>query len=139
MSWIWNPDGDAPKPPAEMVQDPSNPNRKVSTKAANQPFLAYVVLSHRLANSDLLFIVISNIERDKNRSIKHGLNESASAMRNSPKEKKSVLRKRILLQSKKWAFLGSSSSSYTCSSLFSSRASSSPVASFGSTMESGRS
>ncbi|KAG9317141.1 cytochrome b5 [Chiua virens] len=43
MSWIWNPSGDASKPtPAqEMVPDPSDPNRMVSKKAANQPFLAY--------------------------------------------------------------------------------------------------
>ncbi|KAG0698848.1 cytochrome b5-like heme/steroid binding domain-containing protein [Suillus ampliporus] len=44
MSWILNPDGDTPKPPAEdnLVQDPSDPTRMVTKKAANQPFLAYV-------------------------------------------------------------------------------------------------
>ncbi|KAG1773824.1 cytochrome b5-like heme/steroid binding domain-containing protein [Suillus occidentalis] len=43
MSWIWNPDGDAPKPPPgdNMVQDPSDPNRRVTKKPANQPFLAH--------------------------------------------------------------------------------------------------
>lgn len=47
MSWIWNPDGDAPKPPPgdNMVQDPSDPNRRVTKKPANQPFLAYVVIT----------------------------------------------------------------------------------------------
>jgi hypothetical protein len=44
MSWIWSPDGDAakPRPTEEMVPDPTDPNRKVSKKSANQPFLAYV-------------------------------------------------------------------------------------------------
>lgn len=44
MSWIWNPTGNAPKPQPteEMVPDPGDPNRKVSKKTANQPFLAYV-------------------------------------------------------------------------------------------------
>ncbi|KAH0839597.1 cytochrome b5 [Lanmaoa asiatica] len=43
MSWIWNPSGNAskPQPAEEMVQDPGDPNRMVSKKAANQPFLAY--------------------------------------------------------------------------------------------------
>ncbi|KAG6375090.1 cytochrome b5 [Boletus reticuloceps] len=43
MSWIWNPSGNAPKPQPteEMVPDPGDPNRMVSKKAANQPFLAY--------------------------------------------------------------------------------------------------
>ncbi|KAH7930041.1 cytochrome b5 [Leucogyrophana mollusca] len=43
MSWIMNPNGVAPKAEAEenMVQDPFNPNRKVTKKSANQPFLAY--------------------------------------------------------------------------------------------------
>jgi len=43
MSWLWNPNGSAPKPPTaeEMVPDPENPNRMVSKKTANQPFLAY--------------------------------------------------------------------------------------------------
>ncbi|KIJ70404.1 hypothetical protein HYDPIDRAFT_79091 [Hydnomerulius pinastri MD-312] len=43
MSWLWNPSGDAGQPKAaqEMVQDPSDPNRKVAKKSANQPFLAY--------------------------------------------------------------------------------------------------
>lgn len=43
MSWLWNPSGNAPKPqPEEMVPDPGDPGRRVSKKAANQPFLAYV-------------------------------------------------------------------------------------------------
>ena len=52
MSWILNPDGDAPKPPPEdnLVQDPSDPNRMVSGKAANQPFLAYVAFHQCLPN-----------------------------------------------------------------------------------------
>ncbi|KIJ19852.1 hypothetical protein PAXINDRAFT_178625 [Paxillus involutus ATCC 200175] len=43
MSWIWSPDGDAakPRPTEEMVPDPTDPNRQVSKKSANQPFLAY--------------------------------------------------------------------------------------------------
>lgn len=44
MSWIWNPSGDVPRPPdptEELVEDPTDPSRKVKRKAANQPFLAY--------------------------------------------------------------------------------------------------
>ncbi|KAF9224348.1 cytochrome b5 [Gyrodon lividus] len=43
MSWIWNPNGDVttPRPAEAMVPDPTDPNRKVSKKSANQPFLAY--------------------------------------------------------------------------------------------------
>jgi hypothetical protein len=43
MSWIWNPSGNAPKPQPteEMVPDPGDPNRMVSKKVANQPFLVY--------------------------------------------------------------------------------------------------
>jgi len=43
MSWLWNPSGNAPKsqPTEEMVPDPGDPNRMVSKKAANQPFLVY--------------------------------------------------------------------------------------------------
>ncbi|OJA07770.1 hypothetical protein AZE42_02987 [Rhizopogon vesiculosus] len=50
MSWIWNPNGDTPKPPVEnnLVQDPSDPNRMVSRKAANQPFLAHRQYRERL-------------------------------------------------------------------------------------------
>lgn len=57
MSWIWNPSGDAPKPSVEdnLVQDPSDPNRKVSQKAANRPFLACVTFhSALLPNSNLI-------------------------------------------------------------------------------------
>ncbi|KAJ8590758.1 cytochrome b5 [Rhizopogon salebrosus TDB-379] len=50
MSWILNPDGEAPKPPVDddLVQDPSDPNRKVTKKAANQPFLAYAKYREKL-------------------------------------------------------------------------------------------
>lgn len=44
MSWIWNPSGDVPQlpgPTEELVEDPTDPSRKVRRKAANQPFLAY--------------------------------------------------------------------------------------------------
>ncbi|KAI6122829.1 cytochrome b5 [Pisolithus thermaeus] len=44
MSWILNPSGDVPRPPGpteELVDDPTDPSRKVRRKAANQPFLAY--------------------------------------------------------------------------------------------------
>ncbi|KAI6105399.1 cytochrome b5-like heme/steroid binding domain-containing protein [Pisolithus sp. B1] len=44
MSWILNPSGDVPRPPGpteELVEDPTDPSRKVRRKAANQPFLAY--------------------------------------------------------------------------------------------------
>ncbi|KAG6332122.1 hypothetical protein ID866_6967 [Astraeus odoratus] len=44
MSWLWNPSGDAPRPPGpteDLVVDPANPSRKVRRKAANEPFLAY--------------------------------------------------------------------------------------------------
>ncbi|KAL4075672.1 cytochrome b5-like heme/steroid binding domain-containing protein [Scleroderma yunnanense] len=44
MSWLFNPGGDAHRASdltEELVEDPSNPSRKVRRKAANQPFLAY--------------------------------------------------------------------------------------------------
>ncbi|KAF9246879.1 cytochrome b5 [Melanogaster broomeanus] len=43
MSWMWNPNGDAPKavPAKDMVRDPTDPNRLVTNKSANKPFLAY--------------------------------------------------------------------------------------------------
>ncbi|KAI5985355.1 hypothetical protein EDD15DRAFT_2476501 [Pisolithus albus] len=44
MSWIWNPSGDVPRPPdpaEELMEEPTDPSRKVKRKAANQPFLAY--------------------------------------------------------------------------------------------------
>jgi len=43
MSWLWKPQGDAPKPEPgqKLVEDPAIPNRKVVNKTANQPFLAY--------------------------------------------------------------------------------------------------
>ncbi|KIL00453.1 hypothetical protein PAXRUDRAFT_129775 [Paxillus rubicundulus Ve08.2h10] len=43
MSWILSPEGDAakPRPTEKMVPDPTDPNRRVSKKSANQPFLAY--------------------------------------------------------------------------------------------------
>ena len=45
MSWLFDPSGDGsrvPVPTEELVEDPSDPSRKVRRKAANQPFLAYV-------------------------------------------------------------------------------------------------
>lgn len=52
MSWIWNPSGNVPKPQPteEMVPDPGDPNRMVSKKAANQPFLVYVPLVASIAS-----------------------------------------------------------------------------------------
>ncbi|KAH7888085.1 cytochrome b5 [Phlebopus sp. FC_14] len=49
MSWIWNPSGDVarPTPSEQMVQDPSDPARKVAKKSANQPFLAYKQFKER--------------------------------------------------------------------------------------------
>ncbi|KAH8105496.1 cytochrome b5 [Cristinia sonorae] len=46
MSWIMNPEGKHEAGPTKedlqpKVQDPMDPNRMVSTKAANRPFLAY--------------------------------------------------------------------------------------------------
>lgn len=54
MSWLLNPSGDgprAPDPTEELVEDPSDPSRKVRRKAANQPFLAYVRLAKPEAHS----------------------------------------------------------------------------------------
>lgn len=115
MSWIWNPSGNAPKPQPteEMVPDPGNPNRMVSKKAANQPFLAYVpwllvpsrVLSRALATT--------NTNSNKRGCIKPGCNARRSAKKSLREEKRLIRKSETRPLKKKSASSASSSSSST--------------------------
>lgn len=63
MSWLAGVAGGEDPPPykdtsTDKVPDPSIPNRMVSNKSANQPFLAYVLKAqHSVFPTDMLFSI----------------------------------------------------------------------------------
>jgi hypothetical protein len=80
MSWMMNPTGEPPRSPRPTdenvdqfpkVPDPSNPDRMVSTRQSNRPYLAYVRAALVLLSAPVLIVVFRYKEYRDKREAEH--------------------------------------------------------------------